>query len=123
MRLAEGDVCESLPSPVLPTFPSLEAQLKPADKSHLTQQEQHLLIAKKEIEDAYNSGFWNNIAANMERRGAGKYPGAFLQKSFKELETAGKTTINPVKNATTDNGDEQVDANEEEEDADEGGDA
>ena len=30
----------------------------------------------------------------MERRGADKYPAAFLQKTFKELEAAGKTAIN-----------------------------
>lgn len=30
----------------------------------------------------------------MERRGADKYPGTFLQKTFKELEAAGKTLIN-----------------------------
>ena len=29
----------------------------------------------------------------MERRGADKYPTAFLQKTFKELESAGKTAI------------------------------
>ena len=27
----------------------------------------------------------------MERRGSDKYPAAFLQKTFKELEAAGKT--------------------------------
>lgn len=30
----------------------------------------------------------------MERRGSDKYPTAFLQKTFKELESAGKTAIN-----------------------------
>lgn len=30
----------------------------------------------------------------MERRGSDKYPAAFLQKTFKELEAAGKTAIN-----------------------------
>ncbi|KAL9134635.1 MAG: hypothetical protein Q9175_004175 [Cornicularia normoerica] len=58
--------------------------------------DQHLLLAKKEIEDAYASGFWANVATNMERRGAGRYPGTFLQKIFKELEAAGKTTVNPA---------------------------
>ncbi len=64
------------------------------------QQDQHLLAAKKDIEDAYITNFWANVAANMERRGADKYPTAFLQKTFKDLEAAGKTTINPA-NATS----------------------
>ncbi|KAM0794948.1 hypothetical protein BDR22DRAFT_635103 [Usnea florida] len=54
---------------------------------------QHLLIAKKEIEDAFATSLWANVAASMERRGAGKYPTAFLQKTFKELDAAGKTAI------------------------------
>ena len=61
--------------------------------THSTQQHQHLLLAKKEIEDAFATGFWANVAAAMERRGAAKYPTAFLQKTFKELEAAGKTDI------------------------------
>ncbi len=41
----------------------------------------------------------------MERRGADKYPSAFLQKTFKELETAGKTLINAIAvNAAATNG-------------------
>lgn len=58
----------------------------------------------------------------MERRGAGKYPSAFLQKTFKELEAAGKTTITNAGNgaAAKDEGDEAV---KEEEDAGEGDDA
>ena len=61
--------------------------------NYSTHQHQHLLLAKKEIEDAFATGLWANVAANMERRGAGKYPTAFLQKTFKELEAVGKTTI------------------------------
>ncbi|KAF6220496.1 hypothetical protein HO133_002929 [Letharia lupina] len=83
--------------------------------------DQHLLLAKKEIEDAYNTGFWANVAANMERRGADKYPSAFLQKTFKELEAAGKATINPV-NGTAATGAEENDAIKEE-DTGEGDDA
>lgn len=52
------------------------------------------MAAKKEIEDAHAAAFWANVAANMERRGADKYPVAFIQKTFKELEAAGKTDIN-----------------------------
>ena len=37
----------------------------------------------------------------MERRGADKYPAAFLQKTFKELESAGKTLIS-LANGTDD---------------------
>ena len=90
MRMKEGDVCYPLLSSLIPI-----SNLNPANHSS-TLQEQHLLLAKKEIEDAYNTGFWANVAANMERRGADKYPSAFLQKTFKELESAGKTTINGV---------------------------
>ena len=84
MHLKDGDVCSSPPPPTLALL----------TLSH--QQDQHLLLAKKEIEDAYNANFWTNVASNMERRGADKYPSAFLQKTFKELETAGKAVINPT---------------------------
>ena len=39
----------------------------------------------------------------MERRGAEKYPIAFLSKTFKELEAAGKTDLNAA-NGNTDTG-------------------
>lgn len=58
----------------------------------------------------------------MERRGAGKYPSAFLQKTFKELEAAGKTAINPVNGATVAGG-EDDDEDIKEEDTGEGDDA
>ena len=83
MRMDEADVCSS----------SCSLSISILANHHPTQQHQHLLLAKKEIEDAFATGFWANVAANMERRGAGKYPTAFLQKTFKELEAAGKTTI------------------------------
>ena len=46
----------------------------------------------------------------MERRGADKYPCAFLQKTFKELEAAGKTTINVVANGAATNEAKEGDA-------------
>ena len=96
MRMNEADVCYSPRSLSL----SLSPFLRPAHLSqtssqltnHSTQQHQHLLQAKKEIEDAFATGFWANVATNMERRGAAKYPTAFLQKTFKELEATGKIT-------------------------------
>lgn len=57
----------------------------------------------------------------MERRGADKYPSAFLQKTFKELEAANKTTINVANGAAT-NGAKEGDAIKEE-DTGEGDDA
>lgn len=38
----------------------------------------------------------------MERRGADKYPSAFLHKTFKELEAAGNTAIDPANAAKDD---------------------
>ena len=103
---------------VIPHFPP--SSLFATSANHpFTQKDQHLLLAKKEIEDAYNTGFWANIAANMERRGADKYPTAFLQKTFKELEIAGKTTIdaNAMNGAAT-NGAKDNDATKEEDTGD-----
>lgn len=115
MRMKEGDVRSP---PVYPFLPI--PHLNPANHP-FNQQDQHLLLAKKEIEDAYNTGFWANVAANMERRGADKYPSAFLHKTFKELEAAGKATINPVNGAAA-TGAEENDAIKEE-DTGEGDDA
>ena len=113
MRMNDGDVSP----PLSPSMFATSSANHPPNK-----QDQHLLLAKKEIEDAYNSGFWANIAANMERRGAGKYPSAFLQKTFKELEAAGKMAINPVNGAAV-NGAEEEDVEAiKEEDTGEGGD-
>ena len=53
----------------------------------------------------------------MERRGAERYPGAFVQKTFKELEAAGKATVNPTNAAaatTAANGAEETGAIKEE---------
>lgn len=57
----------------------------------------------------------------MERRGAGKYPAAFIQKTFKELEAAGKDSINPVNVASADGAKDDSDTVKEE-DTGEGGD-
>ena len=106
MRMNEADVCYSpcsLPLSLSPFPHSIHLSQTHPLTNHSTQQHQHLLLAKKEIEDAFATGFWANVAANMERRGAAKYPTAFLQKTFKELEAAGKTDIvaaNPNNDAT-----------------------
>ena len=49
----------------------------------------------------YDANFRVNIAANMERRGADKYPVAFLRETFKELEAASKTTMKITNDTAT----------------------
>ena len=67
----------------------------------------------------------------MERHGADKYPSAFVQKTFKELDAAGQTAITPANGTANDNddaastcdADEDVAMKEEEEKSgDDGGD-
>ena len=67
-------------------------------------QEKHLLVAKEEVEDAYHANFWSNVSASMERLGAKKYPAAFIQKMFRELEAAGKTDIDAAASTSETNG-------------------
>lgn len=52
-------------------------------------QEEHLLKAKKEIEDKFENEKWHRIADAIEAAGGNKYPTASVQKKFKELQ---KTT-------------------------------
>ncbi|KAK2756800.1 hypothetical protein FQN54_005246 [Arachnomyces sp. PD_36] len=59
--------------------------------------EAHLLKAKKEIEDKFETDKWHRIADAIEGAGGNKYPPAAVQKKFKELQKNGGATETGVK--------------------------